>query len=307
MKLALRIALLALVGVCAWWTLRALDWHALGATLADARLWPLIPAVAIAFAMLWLAALGLRVILAPRHAVSTRRLFRYTIVAYAASVIAPLRAGDLVRLWLMKQRDGVPIADGAAAVVAQKIVDGVAMFVVVGPLSLFLPDLPAWVGRTIGIGALVALLAFAACYLALPRVRGISWLGRFIAGMHVLRLPRRLALAFIAQLAAWLIDLAMVDLVLYAVGIDLPIPAGLLILLTLNLAMIVPVPANVGSLEVGAIAATRVLGVPDEQALGFALLYHACLVVPILVAGLALELRVLVGATPPGKTDSGHA
>jgi hypothetical protein len=53
--------------------------------------------------------------LAPRHAVSTRRLFRYTIVAYAGSVIAPARAGELARLWLLKQRDGVPIADAAAA------------------------------------------------------------------------------------------------------------------------------------------------------------------------------------------------
>lgn len=287
----LRLAILAAVALGTWWTLREIDWRAIG----YARLWPVFPAVAIAFAMLWLAAISLRVMLAPNHDVSTPRLFRYTIVAYAASVIAPLRAGDVLRLWLMKQRDGVPIADGAAAVVAQKIVDGLAMFAVAAPIPLLLPDLPAWVGRTIAIGALVALIAFVACYVALPRAKN-----RFIAGMHVLRSPRRLAIAFAAQLAAWLVDLAMVDLVLYAVGIDLPLAAGLLVLLTLNLAIIVPVPANVGSLEVGAIAATRVLGVPDEQALGFALLYHACLVVPILVAGLALELRVLVGgATPP--------
>lgn len=293
---------LPLVAVCAWWATREVDWSALGDALSSARIWPLIPAVAIAFAMLWLAAISLRVMLAPLHQVSTPRLFRYTIVAYAASVIAPLRAGDLVRLWLLKQRDGVPIADGAAAVVAQKIVDGLAMFAFVAPIPPLLPDLPSWVARTIGIGALVALLAFAALYIALPRV-GTSWLGRFIAGMHVLRSPRRLAIAFAAQLAAWIIDLAMVALILHAVHIELPLAAGLLILLTLNLAIIVPVPANVGSLELGVVAATRVLGVPDEQALGFALLYHACLVVPILVAGLALELRAILAppASPPAS------
>ena len=38
-------------------------------------------------------------------------LFRYTIAAFAASVIAPARAGELIRVWVLKKRHGVPIAD----------------------------------------------------------------------------------------------------------------------------------------------------------------------------------------------------
>ena len=84
------------MAVLLWLFVRELDWHQLGVALRDARWWPLLPAVAIAFGMLWCAAFGLRIMLAPRHVVSTPRLFRYTIVAYAASVIAPARAGELV-------------------------------------------------------------------------------------------------------------------------------------------------------------------------------------------------------------------
>lgn len=297
LALVVRLALLGAMAVLLWLFIRELDWSELGAALGDARWWPLLPAVAIAFGMLWCAAFGLRIMLAPRHVVSTPRLFRYTIVAYAASVIAPARAGELVRVWLLKQREGVPIADSAAAVVAQKVVDGLTMILFVAPTPLLVPDLPTWVGRAIAIVAAVTLVVFVALYLAVGRQTGeprTTWLARFIAGMHVLRSPRRLWLAAGAQLLAWAIDLVMVACVLHAVGIELPVSAGLLILFTLNLTIIVPTPANLGSLEVGVFAATRILGVDDERALAFALLYHACLVVPILVAGLALELQLLL-------------
>ena len=301
LAILLRIVLIGVIGLLLWFFIHEIEWDKLGDALRDARLWPLLPAVAIAFAMLWCQAFGLRVMLQPRFEVSTRRLFRYTIAAYAGSVIAPLRAGELIRLWLLKQRHDVPVADSAAAVVALKFVDVVTMIVFVAPIPLLLPDVPAWVGRVILAGAAIAVGVFVVLYLALGHLEGRvqrTGLARFIAGMHVLRSPRRLALVVAALLAAWLVDLAMVSFVLYAVGIDLPIAAGLLILMSLNLTIAVPTPANLGALEVGVFAATRLLHVADERALAFALLYHACLVVPILVAGLALELRILLGRDP---------
>jgi len=297
-KLALRVALIIGIAIMAWFFMREIEWSKLGDALARARVWPLFPAVAIAFGMLWCSAFGLRIMLAPRYTVSTTRMFRYTIVAYAASVITPMRAGELVRLWLLKQRDDVPIAESAAAVVAQKFIDGVTMIVFVAPAPLLLPNLPAWVGRAILIGAAIAVVGFVVLYLALTSIEGRvqkTWLARFIAGMHVLKSPQRLILVIGAQLAAWIIDLVMVTCVLYAVGIELPIAAGLVILFTLNLTIMVPTPANIGSLEVGVFAATRLLGVDDERALAFALLYHASLVVPILVAGFVLEIKVMLG------------
>ncbi len=303
-----RAAVLAGVGVLLWLCIREVDWDQLAVTLRDATLWPLFPAMAIALVMLWCSAIALRIMLAPRHQVSTARLFRYTVVAYAASVIAPARAGEIVRVWLLKQRDGVPIADSAAAIVAQKIIDGMAMLAFVAPIPWLLPGLPSWVDRTLVIGGADVLALFVACCVALARVDRPSgeagaidgrvqrsWLTRFIAGMHVLRSPRRVLLVGTALLGLWIADLAMVTLVLYAVGIDVPVAAGMLILATLNLSIMVPTPANFGSLEVGVFAATRLLGVADDRALAFALLYHLCLVVPTLAGGLVLELRLVLG------------
>ena len=65
----------------------------------------------------------LAVVLAPRYLVPTTTLFRYTIAAFAASAIAPARAGELIRVWALKKRDGVPVADCAAVAVTEKLLD----------------------------------------------------------------------------------------------------------------------------------------------------------------------------------------
>src|SRR5436309_3189620 len=45
-KLALRLGLIAMIGVCLWFFVRTIDWDKLAGALGDARLWPLVPAVA---------------------------------------------------------------------------------------------------------------------------------------------------------------------------------------------------------------------------------------------------------------------
>jgi hypothetical protein len=293
-----RLGLVAAIGVLLWFFVRKIEWDALADALYRARLWPLVPAMALSFVMIWCHATGFGRMLQPRYDVPTTKLFRYTIVAYAASVLAPARAGELARVWLLKTRHDVPTADSAAAAVGQKLIDGVTMLLFVSPIPLLLPGVPAWIGRAILIGAAIAIALFVGLYFAVGRMEGRvahNWLTRFIAGLHVMRSPWRVVRVLVAQLGAWSADLVMVSLVLYAVGIDLPIAAGLLILFTLNLTIMVPTPANIGSLEVGVFAATRLLGVSDERALAFALLYHAGQVVPILIAGLALEMKLLLG------------
>jgi hypothetical protein len=101
-------------------------------------------------------------------------------------------------------------------------------------------------------------------------------------------------------MGSWLADVAMVLLVLYAVGIDLPIAASVFILFAINLTIAVPsTPAGVGAFEVGAIAAMDVLGVPRASALAFAMIYHVLQVLPLIIVGLAIEMRLVLGREQP--------
>jgi uncharacterized membrane protein YbhN (UPF0104 family) len=60
-----------------------------------------------------------------------------------------------------------------------------------------------------------------------------------------------------------------------------------------NLVLIAPTtPAQIGVLEVGAVAVLRAFGVDGHPALAFALLYHASHVIPPTVVGAVLMLRL---------------
>ena len=302
--LAIRVLVIGAIAAALWWFVREVDFAALGDALRSARAWPLVLAAALNFVCLWGKAVCWRIMLAPRHRVGVWRLFRYTIATFAASAIAPARAGEILRVWALKKRDGVPVADTAAVAVAEKLLDGISMLILVAPVPFVLHGLPWQVSGWIVGCAAVALALFVGLFIAVGRVdenassrtSSRTWVRQFIAGMHVLRSGRRLILAILTLSVVWIADWAMIWLVAYAVGIAMPIPAGLLILFTLNLAITAPsTPAGVGALEVGVLAGTHLLGIPDTDALAFALLYHALQIIPLVVVGLALEWRLVLG------------
>jgi len=297
--LAIRILAIAAIAVGLMWFVHTMEFGKLGDALRHARPWPLVLTAALNFVCLWGKAACWQIMLAPRHQVSTLRLFRYTIATFTASAIAPARAGEVLRVWLLKRRHGVPAADSTAVAVAEKLLDIITMLVLVAPVPWLLPDLPWWVTRGIAIGAASALALFLVLVIASGRVdptKPPTLVRRFLTGLHVLRSPRRLLGALGALFLVWAADLAMVMAVLYALDVHLPIAAGLLILFALNLAIAVPsTPAQVGALEGGAITALIFLGVGREVALAFALLYHALQVIPLIAAGVLWERRLALG------------
>jgi glycosyltransferase 2 family protein len=307
--LAIRVVAIAAIAIWLFLFLRDFDWHELGRELEHAHLWPLAIAAVLNFVCLWGKAACWHVVLAPRYLVPTTALFRYTIAAFAASVIAPARAGELIRVWVLKKRHGVTITDCAAVAITEKLLDGLSMMMLVAPVPWLVPGLPSWVGRAMLACGLIALVIFAAVWLAVGRIeagaQGASWFARFVGGMHVVRSPRRLLLATGALMLTWLADLAMVNLVMYAVGVHLPFGAGLLVLFTLNLTIAVPsTPGQVGALEAGVLAATRLLHIPDAPAFAFALLYHVLQIVPLLAVALATEAPLMFAR--PSDDDAGR-
>lgn len=304
-KIVIRIVAVAAIAAALWWFVHAMDFAKFGHDLATAKRWPLVVAASLSFVCLLGKAVSWRIMLAPRHKIPVVRLFRYTIAAFAASAIAPARAGEVLRVWTLKRRDGVPAADTAAVAVAEKLLDGISMLIIVAPVPWLLPGLPSWVAGGIALGAVIAIVLFVGLVIAVGRVDPVgpdneskfrALVRQFLAGMHVLRSPKRVLGALGVLLLVWAADLGEVTAVLYAVGIDLPIAAGLLILFALNLTIMVPsTPAQVGALEAGALGALGLLHVSDEPALAFALLYHLLQVIPLIAVGLLFELRLVLG------------
>lgn len=297
----LRIVAITVIVVLAILFLRRIDWAELGRAFATAKLWPLLLSSLLYFYCLFGKALSWRIMLEPRR-VSVWRLYRYTIAAWAASVLTPARAGELLRVWALKRRDGVPASESAGVALAEKLLLAVTLLVLVAPLPWLAPGLPAWVENTLLVCAIVAAALLVVLFVAAGRVDGrtpATWRGRFLIGVHIVREPKRLALTALTLLCTWIAELIAVSLVLHAVGIDIPLAGALFILFAFNLAIAIPsTPAQIGALQVGALVATNLLGIPHEPALAFALLYQAAQVVPLLIVGLVLELDLVRGRMP---------
>jgi uncharacterized membrane protein YbhN (UPF0104 family) len=284
------------VGVGLYFFARGLDGRALVAALRDATAAPIALAAGLSFVNMLCKSVGWRVLLGPSHPVPVLRLYRYTLAAFAGSLLVPARAGEALRIWLLKQRDGVPVTTSAAAAVSEKLLDALALIIAVAPLLVIMPGLPAWVGRSIGLLLLGTAVGLVVLWVVRRAAPPSGLLGRIAAAMTALSSIRATLLALLAYLLAHAADIAGIWLVLRAVGVHVGLAVPMLILLCVNVAILIPAtPGNLGSLEIGAMAALDLVGVPAPAAMAFALLYHAEQVIPLLAVGLA-DIRLTLTA-----------
>jgi uncharacterized membrane protein YbhN (UPF0104 family) len=280
---------------------RHLDLRALGTALRGARPPWLVLATVLAAATLVSRAVLWRVSLQVAPAVPLLRMVRYTAAAVAASVLVPARAGEALRLWLLRRDHGVPLSQSVGVALGEKILDGLALLVLVLPIPWFVPGLPAWVARAVAILAAVALPGLVIAWWVARRRAKAGRVARFFGQIRILREPGTLARAFAACLGAWLFDLAALWASMRAVGLAEGFGTAAFVLLVINAALVIPsTPGNLGALEAGAVLALDLLHVARPQAAAVALLYHGVQLIPLLVFA-AFNLRLVWSARSRGN------
>jgi uncharacterized protein (TIRG00374 family) len=65
--------------------------------------------------------------MAPFASVSTWRLFQVILIGFAVNNVLPLRLGELVRTFLLRRSDNVPIASSLATILIERLLDVVAL------------------------------------------------------------------------------------------------------------------------------------------------------------------------------------
>jgi uncharacterized membrane protein YbhN (UPF0104 family) len=278
----------AVIALCAW-GLRRIEWRAVGDALVGARVELVLLAAAINFLHIACKSERWRVLLASTTpALPGRlRLYHYLIVSYAASVVLPARAGEGLRVVLLRRNDQVPVSASIGVLVVEKLFEGIGLLAVVAPLPLLL-DLPRWAKLSVALVAAIGVVATTATVLLARHARPGSRWERLGSGLQCVRDPRTFVRAVAWSIVAYATDLVEVMLILRAVNVVTPWPTAALVLLTLNLAIALPsTPGHVGAFEAGAVAGLSALGVRLAPALAFALVYHVMQVAPVLLAGLS--------------------
>jgi uncharacterized membrane protein YbhN (UPF0104 family) len=98
------------------------------------------------------------------------------------------------------------------------------------------------------------------------------------------------ALALAVAPLPWLWETFAIRVAAHAFGIELSLAMAFSVLIGFNVAMLVPSPGAVGSVETGGTAALVYFGVDQSAALGFMFVYHFSQLLP----GIGLGAAILV-------------
>jgi uncharacterized membrane protein YbhN (UPF0104 family) len=232
----------------------------------------------------------------PAH-LSRTDAYAVTTVGYMGNNALPARAGDLLKSVLSSRQAGTATADGFGTLVAERVLDAVALVLIFAVLvtTLHLPlGIEGWMLAAVGAG----LAAAAAAAAFLGRDTGAGRRVRKLA-TRLLAPTRRLWSATGAGLLALSIALWLVEGSVYAVlgavaGVHLSLLDGLYIMALANLVALVPAaPGYLGTFDAAVLLGVRlVAGGTHAAALAYAVVVRFVLFVPITLVGLgALVVR----------------
>ena len=290
------------------------------AEMRRARLDLLVLATTITAATYPIRALRWWYLLLPIGRVRLLTAFRTTVIGFAANFFLPLRAGEFVRPYLLARREGISATATFATIVLERLLDAATVLLLLGTcLLLFDPRIATvdpgmfaavkFFGALSAAGALVALFSMfslaghpeklgrAALRVervlparAAPIVSGV--VQRFAEGLAVMRQPRRLLVAVALSLPLWLSIALGIWLVSRAFHIDLPYTGSFLLMALVVIGVAAPTPGAIGGFhaayQVGAIA---FYDVPNDTAVGAAVVLHAVSWVPVTVLGIVFMAR----------------
>jgi glycosyltransferase 2 family protein len=296
-----------------WFSLRGVDFRVVWQTLRSGRYAWLLPSVALVACAVWIRAVRWRLLFAPATRPPLKPTAIALLIGYFFNQILPVRAGEAARIVALHQETGTSRAEAVATAVVERAYDIVSLIALLLGASPFLPRI-GWLFPAIVLGGALLCAAVAAALLVarygerpvrillrplarFPRVESDApgrIASNLVVGMHALRAPRQVVIAFGLTLLSWAATAVAFWTAIIATGIHVASGAALLVVIATNLALVIPsLPAAVGVFEAATLVALRPYGVGDSRGLSCAIVLHALNVFPFLVAGpLAMHAHV---------------
>lgn len=296
---------------------RGQDFGEIRDALLESNLWWLPVALALYFTGVWIRAVRWHILLRPiTDRTTARALLPIVVVGFMANNVLPFRAGELVRSVLLGRQFNVRKTSALATIAVERIFDGLVM---IGFLALSMTFVSltselrhlAIISFLVFVGLLLALvlLTFAGdvvdrlLQLVLgPLPPGVTdrvqqMLQSFLGGLGILRTRGDLARVAGTSILAWLFEGSMYFVLAHAFGGSvrevMGVAATLLTTGVANLSTLIPgAPGYVGQFEYGVkLVLNGAMGVPESQALAYAILVHAALYFPITILGIVEWFR----------------
>jgi uncharacterized protein (TIRG00374 family) len=248
-----------------------------------------------------------------------RTLARALFIGYLFNNLLPVRAGEAVRVVMLNKAAHVPVTKTAATILVERAYDVLSLVVLLFLIAPWLPHV-SWVraagfvalGLTVGLVVAVLVIAGSrgrVLEAVFKPLRKLAFLPQgsverapkdFLEGLAGLLRPRVAFVAFALTTFSWVVLGVGFWFVTLAVHLHVSYLAGLLVVIGIGLAMILPSsPAALGVFEGATVVCLGAYGINDSRALSYALVLHALNFLPfpllapfILGPGLARRRRV---------------
>ncbi len=279
-----------------------------------------VPMLALVLLGMFVRAYRWRFIMAPLHRAAMRNLFSATMIGFMANYVLPARMGELIRAYLIGQKEPVSKSGAFGTIVVERLFDIFTVLVIlVGVLIMISgPDsaLDAVYATALQAAGVVLCLTFVGIlgFLTLLRMKtertldAVRWclqafpqkwsekilalLDAFVSGLGAVRPGAHLVQILFYSALMWGLYGLGNGLMLKAFGIDLPGYVPYYLLVVQAVAVAIPAsPGFVGTYHAAVVAGLAAFQIPEEAGLSFAILSHFLLIVPIILYGLFLLWR----------------
>jgi len=305
-----RLATVIVTVAFSYFAIRGVDFKDTWKSLQTCDYWWLIPTL-ITFAIaVGLRALRWRSLFAPGRRPGRGVVTDAMLIGYLYNNILPARAGEAARVVVLSQRGGVRSAEVVGTVALERLYDVAAILLIFFAAEPWLPHV-SWFGTAalvaVGLLAVIVVAVFVlAKYEDKPLRVLLRPLARFplfsgerlehtveglVHGLSGLRHHNVALEALLWTLAAWLVSALSAWLLTLAFPLHLPFASGIMVVVAVGLAQILPAPpASVGVFEGAVLIALHAYGVSHTNALPYALILHLTNFIPfVLVGALVLQ------------------
>ena len=304
-SLAGLLAGLAVAVLAAWYF--GVKAHEVAGFVSGVSPWVLLGCVGSAFLMLALQALRWHRVMGPLLGLRYLDAYKAQIVGVLFNALLPARGGDLLRVQYLGRRTG----KNRATILGTEIVDRWLDYWGWVPTFLVLAVVghpPRWLYQALAVFGAV-LLALGTAMLLLTRrgwqPRPDSKIGKFVvalrSGVGAFRQRRMWATALLIAPLPWIWEPIAISLAARAFGLDLTLMQAFSVMIGFNLAMVVPSPGAIGTVEAGGVAALLGFGFDQNKALAFMFVYHFSQLLPGIAGGaavLVMDRERMFGAQP---------
>lgn len=291
--------------------LKDIDYYHLVEVLGQFNWWVLLFGLVVWLVGYLIRAWRWQVLLSPIKKISFKTSLEILVIGFTANNLLPLRAGELVRAYLIGQKEGISKTSAFATVVAERLFDGI-IIVSLTILGATVITLPLWVKNTIIFSSVIFLLALCAFIFLLffnrqtmilvhfflrllpstLKKRVEDLLNVFTAGIEFLRSPKRLFWVATTSLGIWLTEASFYYLAAISFGFDINFLHALFLKGILNLGILLPsAPGYLGTFEFFIVEGLALMGISETPALGYALVSHFVEFVAITVLGIFYWIR----------------